>query len=201
MAIVVVVHITIHEVLQMATHQTAESADARSVLLTATSRAPEIPESADAYGWLIGSWELDVRRYWGIDVSARGLKGEAHFGWALEGRAIQDVWIMPRVRERTPNLDPHMNMYGTTLRVWDPSIQAWQITWTNPAGQHHERQIGRRVGNDVVQIGVRPDGTPTRWMFSEITADSFRWTGESLCPDGKTWTLEGEFRATRIRVS
>jgi hypothetical protein len=183
----------------MATHHTAETVDARSSLLAAQSRAPEIPESADAYGWLVGSWELDVRRYWGIDVSARGLKGEAHFGWALEGRAIQDVWIMPRVRERTANMDPHMNMYGTTLRVWDPSIQAWQITWTNPAGDHHERQIGRRAGNDVVQIGARQNGTPTRWIFSEITADTFHWTGESLKEDGKTWTLEGEFRATRIR--
>jgi hypothetical protein len=183
----------------MATHQTAEAADLRSALLVARGRAPEIPEAADAYGWLVGSWELDVRRYWGIDVSARGLKGEAHFGWALEGRAIQDVWIMPRVGDRSPNLDPHMNMYGTTLRVWDPKIQAWQITWTNPAGDHHERQIGRRVGSDVVQIGARADGTPTRWMFSEIMPDSFHWTGESLGPDGRTWVLEGEFLARRMR--
>jgi hypothetical protein len=58
---------------------------------------------------------------------------------------------------------------------------------------------GRRVGTDIVQIGTRPDGTPTRWMFTEITRDSFRWTGEALNPDGKTWRLEGEFRATRMR--
>jgi hypothetical protein len=179
--------------------QTTESVDARSVLLAAPGRAKEIPETADAYGWLVGSWELDVRVYWGKDLSARGIKGEAHFGWALEGRAIQDVWIMPRVADRTGTLDKQMNMYGTTLRVWDPSIQAWQIAWTNPAGDHHERQIGRRVGRDVVQIGARPDGTPTRWTFSEITADSFHWTGEALNPDGRTWNLEGEFRATRMR--
>jgi hypothetical protein len=34
-------------------------------------------------------------------------------------------------------------------------------------------------------------------MFTEITPDSFRWTGEVLEPDGKTWKLEGEFRAHR----
>jgi hypothetical protein len=182
----------------MATHQKAETAEARSILLAAPGRNPEIPESADAYGWLVGSWELQVRTYWGIDVAERGLTGEAHFGWALEGRAIQDVWIMPRLKDRTSDLDPQMNMYGTTLRVWDPSIQAWQITWTNPAGQHHERQIGRRIGAEIVQIGARPDGTPTRWMFSEIARDSFRWTGEALNPDGTTWKLEGEFRAKRM---
>ena len=106
---------------------------------------------------------------------------------------------MPRLAERTSNLDKHMNMYGTTLRVWDPAIQAWRITWINPAGDHREEQIGRWSGKDVVQVGMRPDGTPTRWMFSEITADSFHWTGEAMNPDGRTWKLEGDFRVTRMR--
>ena len=181
----------------MAILPTAERLDTRMVLLASPGRSADIPESADIYGWLVGSWELDVRVYWGADVSGSGLKGEAHFGWALEGRAIQDVWIMPKVADRAGSLDKQMNMYGTTLRVWDPSIQAWQITWTNPAGDHHERQIGRRVGQDIVQIGTRPDGTPTRWTFSEITANAFRWTGEALNPDGRTWRLEGDFRVTR----
>jgi len=183
----------------MAAQQTVDTLDQRSILLASSSRAPEIPEEADIYGWLVGSWELDVLTYWATDVSDQRLKAEAHFGWALEGRAIQDVWIMPRLADRTGSLDKKMNMYGTTLRVWDPSIQAWQITWTNPAGDHHERQIGRRVGHDIVQIGTRPDGTPTRWTFSEITANSFHWTGEALNPDGRTWRLEGDFRVTRIR--
>jgi hypothetical protein len=166
-------------------------------LLGSTARAPEIPESADAYGWLVGSWDLDVLHYWGMDVSARGIEAEAHFGWALEGRAIQDVWIMPRRAERTGREDATMNMFGTTLRVWDPTIQAWRITWINPAGNHYEQQIGRKSGQDIVQVGVRPDGTPTRWTFTEITPDSFHWLGEALEPDGKTWRLEGEFRAKR----
>jgi len=183
----------------MAPQQTAENVDLRSILLAAPSRSPEIPEAADAYGWLVGSWELDIHNYAGVDFRGRGLKGEAHFGWALEGRAILDVWIMPQVAQRANYQDRHINMYGTTVRVWDPKIQAWQITWTNPAGDHHERQIGRRIGKDVVQVGARPDGTATRWMFTEITRDSFHWTGESLSPDGKTWTLEGDFRATRMR--
>jgi hypothetical protein len=183
----------------MAMHQAAERVDTRSILLASPGRSTEIPESADLYGWLVGSWELDARVYWGIDVSGRGLKGEAHFGWALEGRAIQDVWIMPKVGDRTAPPDKKLNMYGTTLRVWDPTIQAWQITWTNPAGDHHEGQIGRRVGQDIVQIGHRPDGTATRWTFSEITDDSFHWTGESLNPDGRTWKLEGDFRVKRMR--
>lgn len=172
--------------------------DLASVLF-AFARSPEISESDDVYGWLVGSWELEVVHYRGADTSKLRLKGEAHFGWALEGRAIQDVWIMPRVSERTQDTDKFNNMYGTTLRVWDPSIKAWRITWINPVRGHYEEQIGRWSGKDIVQVGARPDGTPTRWMYREITPDSFHWTGESLMPDGKTWKLEGEFLARRTK--
>lgn len=160
----------------------------------------EIPESADAYGWLIGSWELDVLRY-GVDVAALRIKGEAHFEWVLEGRAVQDIWIMPARSLRTVGMDRSRNMYGTTLRVWDPSIDAWRITWMNPVTGLRDELIGRWQGKDVVQIGTHPNGTPIRWIFNEITANSFHWTGEALEEDGKTWRLEGEFRATRIRPS
>jgi hypothetical protein len=175
--------------------------DPAAVLHEATAsarRSPEIPEAEDVYGWLVGSWELEVKRYWAEDVSAERIRGEVHAAWALEGRAIHDVWIMPRRGDRTPKIDKKLNMYGTTLRAWDASIRAWQIFWSNPAGDHFERQIGRRSGNDIVQLGVRPDGTVTRWRFTEIAADSFHWIGEALAADGQTWNVEGEFLATRI---
>jgi hypothetical protein len=168
----------------MTTTELATQAGFHSVL-AAPGRSPEIPADLDVYGWLVGSWSLEVLHYRAIDVSGQRLKGEAHFGWVLEGRAIQDVWIMPN------------HMYGTTLRVWDASIHAWRITWINPATGHREEQIGRWSGRDIVQVGTRSDGTPTRWMYTEITPESFRWTGEALQADGKSWKLEGEFRATK----
>lgn len=168
-------------------------------LLTAPCRSGEISESYDVYGWLVGNWHLDVLHYKGVDVSSLSIKGETHFGWVLEGRAIQDVWIIPRSSDRHPNIRKTNNMYGTTLRVWDPSIEAWRITWINPVTGHREEQIGRRIGSEIVQIGARSDGTPTRWRFVDIAPDSFHWIGEALNTDGTTWKLEGEFRATRTR--
>jgi hypothetical protein len=170
--------------------------DAFHTALDATGRSPEIPDAADLYGWLIGSWELDVRHYW-VDVTAQRITGEAHFGWVLDGRAVQDVWIMPRRGARSGTLDV-VNSYGTTLRVWDAAIQAWRVSWINPAQNQRADLIGRRSGSDIVQIGSRGDGTPIRWRFTDIAADSFRWIGESLQPDGDTWKLEGDFRARRI---
>jgi len=90
-------------------------------------------------------------------------------------------------------------MYGTTLRVWDASSQAWRVTWMNPVTGGLDELIGRRRGEEVVQVGTHADGTPIRWIFTEITSDSFHWIGEALEPDGRTWRLEGEFRARRMR--
>lgn len=168
-------------------------------VLAAPGRSAEIPASDDVYGWLVGSWKLTVLHYRGQDVSGLDLDGEVHFGWVLEGRAIQDVWIMPRRSARTPETDKVNNMFGTTLRVWDETIRGWRITWINPVRGHREEQIGRRIGNEIVQIGARPDGAPTRWRFTEISGDRFHWIGESLKPDGQTWMLEGEFLAERVR--
>lgn len=166
--------------------------------LAAPGRSPDIPESADVYGWLCGSWDLDVLHYAGIDVAARGgMTAEVHAARVLEGRAVQDVWIMPACRDRRPDDDPAMNMYGTTLRSWDGSIEAWRIAWTNPVSGHREEQVGRWNGRDILQEGARGDGTRTRWTFTEITSDSFRWLGEALYPGKASWTIEGQFLARR----
>ena len=166
-------------------------------LLSAPGRSAEIPEEEDVYGWLCGSWDLNVVRYRGVDVAALGLTGEVHAARVLEGRAVQDVWIMPRCGERHGASDPTMNMYGTTLRSWDGALQAWRIAWTNPVSGHREEQVGRWNGRDILQEGTRANGTKTRWTFTAITGDSFRWRGEALYPDTDAWVLEGEFLAKR----
>jgi hypothetical protein len=104
---------------------------------------------------------------------------------------------MPPSDESRPDADRTMNMYGTTLRSWDASVQAWRIAWTNPVRGHHEEQVGRWNGPDILQEGTRPDGTKTRWTFTEITADAFHWRGEALHPNESRWTLEAEFLAKR----
>jgi len=166
------------------------------IALTAPGRSAEIPEALDVYGWLIGSWEMEVRRFPG-GVEHRG-SGEVHFGWVLEGRAVQDVWIMPRRSDRTPDSLKAFNVYGTTLRVWDSSIQAWRVTWINPVTGARDELVGRQCGKDIVQVGMHADHTPIRWIFTDITPDSFRWIGEALEADGKTWKLEAEFHVRRL---
>jgi len=136
------------------------------------------------YGWLIGSWTMDVAVY-ADDGGKHEGRGEIHFGWVLEGRAIQDVWILPGL------------FHGTTLRVYDPGLDAWHILWSDPLRQYYTRQIGRAQGADIVQEGKNDRGDDTRWSFSEITPNSFRWRGEHSTDAGKTWTLQAEFLCRR----
>jgi hypothetical protein len=164
--------------------------------LAADGRSPEIPEAMDVYGWLVGSWDLDVVGY--DDTGAViHTTAEAHFAWVLEGRAVQDVFINPRRSERGPVSPKFANWFGTTLRIYDPSIQAWRVNWFNPHDGIRAELIGRRQGHEIVQEGTFPDGTPILWTFSEITDNSFRWRGERLEPDGHTWRLQVAFRAGR----
>jgi hypothetical protein len=165
-------------------------------ILPATERSPAIPPSDDLFGFLIGSWELDVIAYDDEGNVTKSI-GEAHVARVLEGRAIQDLFINPRRSDRGPESPKFANWYGTTLRIYDPSIRAWRIDWFNPHDGFRAELIARRQGRDVVQEGKFPDGTPIRWIYSEITENSCYWRGERLEPDRKTWRLQVEFRARR----
>jgi len=138
----------------------------------------------ELYGWLIGDWVFDATVHMDDGTTHTG-RGEIHFAWALDGRAMIDVWILPGV------------FYGTTLRVYDPGIDAWHILWSDPLKQLYTRQIGRARGTDIVQEGDMGNGVRLRWSFSEIAPNSFRWTGERSLDGGASWHLQADFRARR----
>lgn len=137
------------------------------------------------YGQFIGDWTFDALVHKDDGTEHRG-RGEIHFAWALDGRAIQDVWILPGL------------FYGTTLRVYDPAIDAWHILWNDPLKQLYTRQTGRAQGDGIVQVGDMGDGVHLRWTFSDIAPDSFRWRGERSTDAGVTWHLQADFRARRV---
>ena len=82
--------------------------------LHANRPAPDRADQLALYGWLIGDWTMDAVVHLADGTRHQGI-GEIHFGWVLDGRAIQDVWILPGV------------FHGTTLRIYDPRLDAWHI--------------------------------------------------------------------------
>ena len=153
--------------------------------LHAEGPAPDRADKMKLYGWLIGRWEMDATVH-SDDGAQHKAKGTISFGWVLEGRAIQDVWVLPGF------------FHGTTLRVYDPGLDAWHILWSDPLKQFYTRQLGRARGKDIVQEGGDGAGVVLRWTFTDITEDSFRWLGEHSADAGATWHLQAEFRVRRI---
>ena len=164
--------------------------------LLAKGPHPSLGVHADTYARIIGSWTGKLSRFQDRK-SVASASVEAHFGWVLEGRAVQDVWITPARTERGANADAAVNWYGSTLRVFDPSTSAWNTTWTDPQSQWRIELVGRRQGDDIVQIGARA-GRPIRWTFSEIEPASFSWQGHILSFDGVSWELEVAVKFRRV---
>jgi hypothetical protein len=156
------------------------------------------------YAWLVGDWEMDVITLL-EDGSRHEGQGEIHAGWVLEGRAIQDVWMIPRLQNRKPGIEQLPgagNWYGTTLRIYDPALNAWRILWNDPATNFFSQQIARARGEDIIQEGPDPRGGSMRWSFTEIDRStksrptSFHWIAEHSS-DKENWRKVVDIRARR----
>lgn len=170
-----------------------------SQVLHADGPAPEHADKLALYGQFVGDWDADVVTYTPDGTRHQG-QGEVHFGWVLQGRAVQDVWMIPRLKDRKPGI-PAMplagNWYGTTVRAYDPALDVWHIYWIDPATNAYYQQTGRQQGADIVQEGATPTGALSRWSFTEITPRSFHWKGEVSADKGVSWHLLVEVFARR----
>ena len=164
--------------------------------LFAAGPAPDRAAKMMLYGRFVGSWDGKVVVH-EDGGGRRESSTEVHFGWALGGRAVQDVWIAPSRHARNPTESDRV--YGTTLRVYDPRSDAWDITWIDPVRQAYDRRIGREVGEDIIQEYRNPQGARCQWLFAEITADSFHWISRDSADEGETWNVRTEFFLRRRR--
>lgn len=177
---------------------TLPASDAFLEALHAEAPDPEHAQALRLYGQFVGSWRVENTDHL-PDGSTRIAIGEWHFGWVLEGRAIQDVWITPARGSDTHALPPgYQRRCGTTLRMYEPATRSWRIVWTDPLIAFQVNQVGRAENGDIVQHGSTTSGVSMRWSFREITANSFRWIGEISVDGGAIWRPQLEMRATRI---
>ena len=163
--------------------------------LHAAGPHPSLGQHADTFGRLIGSWEGEYRDEDPGEPPETGLM-EVHFGWVLQGRAVQDTWISPLRNAASGGSTPKRQTYGTTVRVFHPELAAWRAVWLNPIVGERITLLGRRIGDDIVQFCLDAD-RPEKWVFSEITDRSFRWRAFLLGDDGVTWRVDTEFHLRR----
>lgn len=163
--------------------------------LIAEAPSPDIAPLDCPYGPLIGAWRVRTIDY-GEDGTKHEAQGEWFFFWALEGRAVMDVWISPPRSERG-RVDAYANRYGTSVRAYDPVRKQWRVTWINPASGAYDTLWARRDGGAIVHEGPDRDGNLMRWTFKHIRERSAHWTGERSKDGGETWRLEAEFHLER----
>lgn len=160
--------------------------------LGASGPAPELADKLMLFGQFVGDWNCDVVL---IPPDGSKVNGscEWHFGWTLEGRAIQDVFI---AHYPDGGSNEQRSTYGTTVRWYDPKTDSWQIRWINARQNVTHTFTARQIGNEIVL-----DGTdtlePHRWVFFEITPGSFRWRSEDSSDAGKTWRMGQEMTVRR----
>jgi hypothetical protein len=174
--------------LTLALAVTATAQDTLPALLT-DKPASENRDKLMLFGQFIGSWS-----YEGVDYHDDGSrttnKGQIHFHWVLEGRAIQDVWMETNGSGVPPEA------YGTTIRFYDPKTDSWKVTWINPGTGVVYPMIGRQIGSEIVMEATNRNGTLIHWIFSDIKPDSFHWRGEKLVD--KQWRVYEEVFAKKM---
>ena len=159
----------------------------------ATGPNKDYPDKMMLYGRLVGDWRVEYTAYSADEKKQPTITGEWHFGWALEGRAVADVWIMPGRLERQKPGAPK-GEWGTTIRYYDPKIDAGTSFLS---GRHTTTSMYSWLASKAME-GKDADGKPSRWIFSDITPDSFRWRAVSSDDNGTTWKLREEMLAHRI---
>ncbi len=143
------------------------------------------------FGRFAGSWDT---AWSGLDADGRVVtaRGEAHFGWVLGGRAVQDLWILPR----RGDAEPRVAFHGSWIRFFDAAIDAWRSTWIDPVNGDVRRFVVRAEGDEILMLSDE-EQPQLRWRFTDIAPDAFTFRAERSADAGAIWTLDEEMRVTR----
>jgi hypothetical protein len=165
--------------------------------LALLARGPhaDIGNSHNIFMPFAGSWDIEVHDLEG-DGARRVSQGEWHFAWVLEGRAMQDVLVVPRRADGRNNLPAKANRCATALRLFDPAEGNWRVFAFNPVAGGCDLMRARMDGKNLLQIGANAQGRALRQTFTDIAGEAFSFRHEIADADGE-WQLQAEYFAQR----
>jgi len=159
-------------------------------ILGAATPHPSIQAEATVFDRLVGTWDTRFS-FIAEDGTITHPTGELRFGWIMDGRALQDLWIS------YPKDGKGERTIGTTIRYFDHAAKIWRVVFFAPAFGAMINMSGGAEGNRIVLRGTDGAGLALRWTFNDIQADSFVWRGEVSSDGGRTWRLGEEHQMTR----
>lgn len=162
--------------------------------LKATSPNPALGDQAQVPGRLVGTWDVEYTTF-AKDGTASHRTGEFIVEWVMDGRALQDLWIVHPSGTRKER-----EVY-TDLHWFDAKSRTWRSAFVDPEHGSVAKFTGGPVGDDRYVLETPDFGGKTRWSFYDIRQDSFAVRGEASNDDGETWKLESEYKMKRRRAN
>ena len=163
--------------------------------LLSSAPAGDRTVAMETYGQFVGLWNMSIR-YLPLGQPVRTAQGEWEFSYALEGRAVIDVWQVPP-RDQVLSGSPTAEC-GLCVRIYDPGLDAWRFTFHGPVNRRQIDMVCRVVGDEIVQ--ERSDETgDLRWIFYDIEKNRFSWRAERRAAGAEDWRIEQYIFAERQR--
>jgi tetratricopeptide (TPR) repeat protein len=154
---------------------------ARFVAIRDRIAANDAPTAADppfrSFDFWVGSWE--ARTDDGV------LQGHNRIERVLGGAALVERWTGAT------------GYRGMSLNRYDRRTATWRQTWVDDQGDIVEFEDGIAADGRVVFAAVDADGGQRRLTFEDGGPDAFRQLSERSADDGRTWTVEYDFRYRR----
>ncbi len=162
-----------------------------STELDAASPHASLGDQAEVVGRLVGTWDVEYTNF-GKDGAATRRTGEVIVGWVMDGRAMQILWIVhPSGTRKDREVYANLNWF-------DPKSKTWRSAFVDPEHGSVARFTGGPVGPDRFVLETQDFGSArSRWSANEIRPEAFVWRDESSVDEGKTWTLQAEYRMKR----
>lgn len=167
-----------------------------SGLLLSEAPARGFEREMELYGRLNGHWRTSIT-YLSPRGEERKEEGDWTFGYALEGRAVIDVWQVPPRTRIGAGSGTRSRECGLCVRVYDPQLKLWRFTFHGPVHKVTIEMLAFAAGPDIVQERF-DNGLRERWIFSDISNGRFSWRAVVSKDGGMTWELTQTVEAFRV---
>ena len=160
--------------------------------LQATGPHPSLGDHARVLGRLVGTWDVE---YMDIDKDGKAIhrSGELLVGWIMDGRAIEDLWIV------YPSATGEDREVYADVRYFDAKSGTWPAIFVDPQIASVATFTGGAVGDNRLVLDSHDlvAGQTRRWSFNDIRPDSLVFRDEASSDHGTTWTLKSEYHMKR----
>jgi len=160
--------------------------------LRAAGPSASLGDHADLLGRLIGTWDV---QYMDISKSGKAIyrTGQLLVGWVMDGRAIEDLWIVD------PSDSSKDREVYADVRYFDPKSGTWPAVFIDPQIASIATFTGGAAGDDRIVLESQDlvRGQIRRWSFNDIRPDSLVFRDDASSDGGKTWARKSEYHMKR----